>query len=204
MLKAIRLRSLPEDASKFPWTLEIIANFQALKFESPITFFVGENGSGKSTILEAIAAASNVPIAGSRRLEDDPSLSAALDLGNRLILTHDEKMHHGLLARSEDFIGFARKIKQDIHDLDLEKEEIIANFTGGDLKLALGPINGEKAALLARYGKDLETLSHGEGFLTLFKSRITGRGLYLIDEPEAALSPSRQLTLISLILKKVK
>ncbi len=205
MLQNIRLRNIPdEEKDNFPWTLPLIKDFESIRFDSPISFFVGENGSGKSTMLEGIAAALKVPVAGSGRLEDDPSLSSAVELGNYLTLKFSTRFNHGLLARAEDFVGFARKVKSDIKALEQEYLEALEQYKGGDFNLTRNAILGEKNALLKRYGVDLEAMSHGEGFLKLFNARITGRGIYLIDEPEAALSPIRQLSLISLLVEKVK
>lgn len=205
MLSSLRLRNYPDQyKDQFPWTLPLIKNFEEIHFNQPVTFFVGENGSGKSTILEAIAAALKVPIAGSKRLEEDPSLKAALSLSDFLSMSYTTKYHHGLLARAEDFIGFARNIKEEIAALEEEMKEVKETFIGGDINLTLGAIRGEKDSLLKRYGEDMEAMSHGEGFLKLFNARITGKGIYLIDEPEAALSPLRQLSLISLILEKIQ
>ncbi len=206
ILSTLRLRNFPEDeADQFPWTLPIVKDLEELRFEKNISFFVGENGSGKSTILEAIAAYTEVPLAGSLRLEDDESLAASNRLADYLSLRFAEKTHHGFFVRAEDFIGFSRHIKQQIRELDKEIEEVKESFAdGGDFKLALGPIKGERDNFIKRYSKDLEAMSHGEGFMKFFTSRITGKGLYLIDEPEAALSPTRQLSLLALILEKVK
>ena len=205
LLSTLRLRNFPEsEKDNFPWTLPLIQNLEELTFEKNISFFVGENGSGKSTILEAIAAYTGVPLAGSFRLEDDESLAAANRLADYMMLRFKEKTHHGFFIRAEDFIGFSRKIKTDIKDLDKEIEEVKETFTGGDIKLTLGAIEGEKQSLIRRYSADLEAMSHGEGFLKFFTSRITAKGLYLIDEPEAALSPTRQLSLLSLIKEKVE
>lgn len=205
ILSTLRLRNYPEDeADKFPWTLPIVKQLEELRFEKNISFFVGENGSGKSTILEAIAAYTEVPLAGSFRLEDDESLAASNRLADYLSLRFAEKTHHGLFVRAEDFIGFSRNIKRQIQELDQEIAEVKANFTGGDINLTLGTIKGERDSFIKRYSRDLEAMSHGEGFMKFFTSRITGKGLYLIDEPEAALSPTRQLSLLALILEKVK
>lgn len=205
LLSYISLRNIPEDKNEmYPWHLPIVQGLSRITFSKNVTFLVGENGSGKSTILEAVAASSRVPIAGSMRLEEDGSLQGAVELGNYLTLKFIDKSHHGLFVRAEDFIGFARKIKNQIKELEEEAIQIKESWTGGDLNLALGAVNGEKNALINRYSYDLETMSHGEGFLKFFKERITGKGLYLIDEPEAALSPSRQLALISLIMDKIK
>ena len=205
IISSVRLRNYPEDKQEeFPWTLPLIKDFEELKFEKPISYFVGENGSGKSTILEAIAAYTEVPLAGSFRLEEDESLSAANQLADYLRISFLDKTQRGFFVRAEDFIGFARNIKNEIKALDAEIAEVKESWTGGDIKLTLGPIEGEKNSLISRYTKDLAAMSHGEGFLKFFTSRITGKGLYLIDEPEAALSPTRQLSLLSLIKEKVE
>jgi len=205
IISTIRLRNYPEDQEeKFPWNLPLIKNFEELQLEKNITFFVGENGSGKSTILEAIAAYTEVPLAGSFRLEDDKSLAAANELANYLSIRYEDKTQHGFFVRAEDFIGFARNIKNEIKELEKEIEEVKETFEGGDIKLTLGALEGEKNAFIKRYTADLEALSHGEGFLKFFTSRITAKGIYLIDEPEAALSPTRQLSLLALIMEKVK
>lgn len=205
IISSVRMRNYPEDKQlEFPWKLPLIKNFEELVFEQPISLLVGENGSGKSTILEAIAAYSEVPLAGSFRLENDESLAAANSLADFMSISFAEKTHRGFFVRAEDFIGFARNIKNEIKALDAEIQEVKDTFTGGDINLTIGAIEGEKNQLIKSYTKDLEAMSHGEGFIKFFTSRITGKGLYLIDEPEAALSPTRQLSLLSLILEKVK
>ncbi len=206
IISSLRLRNFPEDKKDtFPWNLPLIQHLEELVFEKNISFFVGENGSGKSTILEAIAAYTEAPLAGSLNLEDDESLAAANSLANYLSISYVSKTHHGFFVRAEDFIGFSRKIKKEIQALDKEIEEVKESFAdGGDITLALGAIEGEKNSYIKRYSRDLEAMSHGEGFLKFFMSRITAKGLYLIDEPEAALSPARQLSLLSLIIEKVK
>lgn len=205
ILSNLRIRNYPEEGiDDFPWTLPLIQNFEELTFEKNISFFVGQNGSGKSTILEAMAAYAEVPIAGSHRIEDDKSLAAANELANYLYMKFADKTRHGFFVRAEDFIGFARNIKNEIAGLQKEIDEVKETFSGGDIKLTIGAIEGEMNQLINRYSENLEAMSHGEGFLKFFTSRITAKGLYLIDEPEAALSPSRQLSLLSLIKQKVE
>lgn len=202
-IQSISLRNLPEEQI-FPFTLPLIQNLERIELKSNITFFVGENGSGKSTILEGIAAHLNLPTAGSMPIGDDPMLEPARRLGKWLYLQQQSRNNRGLFTRAEDFIGFVKSIRRQIMELDAELEEIKNSWTGGDLTLALGPIKGEREQLIKRYGEDLDAMSHGEGFLKFFLARITGKGVYLIDEPEAALSPQRQLSLISLIRQKAK
>lgn len=196
------LRNIPEERT-FPFTLDLIQNLEKIEFISNVTFFVGENGSGKSTLLEGMAAYLNLPIAGSLPVDQDPLLEHARKLAKSLSMSVSGQIH-GFLSRAEDFIGFVKSIQRQIAELNQEMKEIEDSWTGGDLNLALGPLRGEKQALINKYGENLDAMSHGEGFLKFFMERITGRGIYLIDEPEAALSPQRQLSLIHLILQKVK
>ena len=143
IITSLYIRNYPEDKKdQFPWTLPLLQNLDILEFTKPVTFLVGENGSGKSTLLEGIAAYTEVPLAGSKRLEDDSSLAAANELANYLSIRYKEKSQRGFFTRAEDFIGFARHIKNEIKLLDDELTELKENWTGGDLKLATGSIEG--------------------------------------------------------------
>ena len=202
-LQSVSLRNLPEE-EEFPFTLPLIRDLESIHFQTNITFFVGENGAGKSTILEALAYKLNLPVAGTASVDLDPSLENARKLGKYLSIRQGTKSSSGFFLRAEDFIGFVKNVQRQIVELNAEIDDIKNTWTGGDITFALGALEGEKKALISRYGKDLDAMSHGEGFLKFFISRITGKGIYLIDEPEAALSPQRQLSLISLIRQKVK
>lgn len=197
------MKGLDDSVNEFPFNLPIIKNLNILNFKKPITCFIGENGSGKSTLLESIAAVTNVPVAGSSDMKNDASLAYAVKLAKYFTPGYGINTHHGLFTRAEDFIGFARSIKIKINELQNEINEIVEGYKGGDLKLMTGPIEAEKQQLINRYTEDLESMSHGEGFLHLFQKRMTSRGLYLMDEPEAALSPQRQLSLMYMINQKV-
>ncbi|MFT5884542.1 MAG: putative ATPase [Arcticibacterium sp.] len=203
-LQSVSIRNLPEDSEEFPFCLPLIKELEPILFQKNITFFVGENGAGKSTILEALAFKLNLPAAGTASVDLDPSLESARKLGKYLSIRQQQRSSSGFFLRAEDFIGFVKNIQRKIAELNAEVDDIKNTWTGGDISYALGAVEGEKKALISRYGEDLDAMSHGEGFLKFFVSRITGKGIYLIDEPEAALSPQRQLSLISLIMRKVK
>ncbi|MFT7434561.1 MAG: putative ATPase [Psychromonas sp.] len=203
-LQSVSLRNLPEDSQEFPFSLPLIKELEPILFPKNVTLFVGENGSGKSTILEALAYKLNLPVAGTASMDLDPSLESARKLGKYLSIHQKQKSSSGFFLRAEDFIGFVKNIQRKISELNAELDDIKNTWTGGDMSYALGTIEGEKQALITRYGENLDAMSHGEGFLKFFLSRITGKGIYLIDEPEAALSPQRQLSLISLVMRKVK
>lgn len=203
MLKAVRLGPPPvgeEDA--FPFDVPALAGLAEVRFPGPVTVFVGENGSGKSTLLEALALAANLPTAGRAEAGDDGSLAQQRRLARTLTAVWGKRSHRGFFLRAEDFFGFARRLRV----MRKEMEERIAQVER-DYKdrselarlLARGPAAGSIAAMEARYGRDLDARSHGESFLQLFQSRFVPDGLYLLDEPEAALSPQSQLGFVSMM-----
>ena len=192
------------DDEEYPFAVPVVASLRAapLDFDAPMTFLVGENGSGKSAILEGLAcAAGSIAIAGDdpRR---DPTLVAARALGDRLRLTWRARTQRGFFLRAEDFFGFAKYISA--LRAGLERDLIALNAEPGPetygRKLARGTYLKELADLRQTDSTVNET-SHGESFLELLQRRFTPRGLYLLDEPEAPLSPIRQLALLSLLRK---
>ena len=203
ILNGFGLRNIP-DEKIFPFTLELVENLPAIALTHPVTIFVGENGSGKSTLLEALAYAANVPSVGGLSLNDDPLMEPARRLGKMMSLRFAEKTSAGFFVRAEDFLGFVKNILRNIAELDAEMQEIRDSWTVGDLERALATLKAERKGYTDRYTENFDGMSHGEGFLRFFNQRITGKGLYLIDEPEAALSPARQLSLIKIIMDAVK
>ena len=133
-------------------------------------FFIGENGSGKSTLLEAIAYQCGFNPAGGGRNNIYELKSSEAKLGDYIRLSWLPKITQGFFLRAESFYHFASYLDQ------------------------LGP-----ASYGSYGGKSLHQQSHGEAFLSLFSSRFGQKGIYLLDEPEAALSPARQLALLRLI-----
>lgn len=196
-LKAISLKE--HDEKGFPFDLPLIQQLDQIDFTQQVSFFIGENGSGKSTLLEAIAAGIGLPTIGSDDISRDPSLKHARNLGRKIRYRWRNKTSKGFFLRAEDFFGFSKRIRQLQTDFDSDVEELEGELDGYGLQLAKGAIMGQKRAMTDRYGADLDENSHGESFLKLFQARFTHPGLYLMDEPEAPLSPQRQLTLISMI-----
>jgi predicted ATPase len=175
-----------------------------LALDAPVTCFVGENGSGKSTLLEGLAAAVGLPAVGSDDVARDPTLAPARALGRALKLTWTRRLTRGFFLRAEDFFGFARRLARERADLEARLAELEAEYARLDraphaLGLAQGPLRASLAEMTRRYGVDLDARSHGESFLQLFQARLVPQGLFLLDEPEAALSPQRQLALLALM-----
>ena len=195
------------DERRFPFSVPTIASLDTLDLDTPVTCFVGENGSGKSTLLEAIAIAAGLPSAGGAgRAQDDPTLTAQVELSRGLRLTWRERSGRGFFLRAEDFFGYQNLLKRDrsefVATLERMEEEYAAHSEKAKA-LAMGPVKASLGEMERRYGADPDAKSHGEAFLNFFQQRLVPRGLYLMDEPEAALSPQRQLALLAMMFDLV-
>lgn len=150
-----------------------------LKFSKPVTFFVGENGIGKSTLIEAIAVSFGFNSEGGSKNFSFSTVNTHSDLWKYLTLIKGCNFaKDGFFLRAESFYNFSSNLDQ----LD-------ANILS--LRMAYG-------------GKSLHEQSHGESFLSTIQNRFFGKGLYILDEPEAALSPMGLMKLISNIDYLVK
>ena len=207
LLRSITWKGAPtDDASTFPFSVPAIRSLSALQLDTPVTFFVGENGSGKSTLLEGIAAAVGLPAIGSDSVRDDASLAAQRALGSRMRLAWTRRSHRGFFLRAEDFFGFTQYLARLRAELRVRLQEIEVEYEGRSAYargLAMGPTSASLAELEHRYGVDLDASSHGESFLRLFRSRFVPGGLYLLDEPEAPLSPQSQLGLMAMLKEMI-
>lgn len=166
----------PLNRDEFPGNLPFTKDLH-LQFASPVTFFVGENGSGKSTLMEAIAVLARLPISGGGLNETDTNYAYREKsiLANSLNLAFIKQPKDRYFFRAENQTYFASLLEQRREDPE---------FAGDPY---------------SRYGgASLHKMSHGEAFLSIMQNRFD-QGLYLMDEPESALSPQRQLTLLALI-----
>ena len=164
MLKRDRVPSFED----YPFSIPAIRNLQALSLPGPVTFLVGENGTGKSTLLEAVAIASGFNAEGGSRNFRFSTRDSHSNLHEYLRLVRPPgRRRDGYFLRAESFFNVATAA-EDKYD-----------------------------ALQAYGGRSLHEQSHGESFMALVLNRLKGRGLYLFDEPEAALSPTRQMALLA-------
>jgi predicted ATPase len=172
----ISLKSYPA-ADSYLHHLPVVRNLQKLgilEFYSPVVIFVGENGTGKSTLLEALAVSLGFNPEGGTRNFNFSTRATHSELYEHLRIARTGYPRDGFFLRAESFYNVATNIEQ------LDEEP------------SFGP------ALIESYGGvSLHKQSHGESFLALVQNRFGGRGLYILDEPEAALSPSRQMTLLA-------
>ncbi|MFO7545532.1 MAG: AAA family ATPase [Trueperaceae bacterium] len=200
---ALQKVMLPEQDGGFPFDLPILRTTRVLSFVPGVTVLVGENGSGKSTLLEAIALAADLPATGSAAdLGRDDTLDAVRPLADALKLVWTQRSKRGLFLRAEDYFGYVQAQRRNVRELRAEAKRVslsAADVHEGERRRRIAPFLGSAAAIDSRYGGDLDARSHGESYLAFFRGRLTGAGLYLLDEPEAALSPLRQLALLTLI-----
>ena len=207
-LRQVRLRDVdPADADRFPFDVPAIRTLTSIEFTTPVTFLVGENGSGKSTFLEAVASAAGIIAAGSADLERDETLGSVRRLADHLSLSWSKRTRRGFFLRAEDFFGFAKRMAKLREDLEQGLRDVDVVHAGASeyaKDLARSPYRKELAAMRAMYGGDLDDRSHGEGFLDFFQARLVPDGLYLLDEPEAPLSPLRQLAFLSILREIVE
>jgi predicted ATPase len=165
------------DFTRYPFALPAVVQLERLAFSQPVTFLIGENGSGKSTLLEAIAAALGFNAEGGSRNFRFGTRDSHSELHAYLRPVRSvSRPRDGYFLRAESYFNVATEIE----NLDREPGP------GPPIAPAYGP-------------RALHEQSHGESFLALVQNRFRGHGLYLLDEPEAALSPMRQMALLSRI-----
>ncbi len=161
------------DYDEYPFNIPAVRELENIDFHPNVTFFVGENGSGKSTVLEAIAVALGFGAEGGtknvqfRTVDSVSPLHGALRLARGVPQPRD-----GYFLRAESFFNVASYMDD------------------------VGYVDG--------YGGSLHAKSHGESFMAVLVNKLKGNGIYLFDEPEAALSPNRQLATLTAIHQLVE
>ena len=208
LLRSVECAAWPERLDgQFPFRLSIFRELGRMELTRPVTFLVGENGSGKSTFLEFLACASGAITVGSSGVDKDPSLEAVRRLAFYARLSWRKRTRRGFYLRAEDFFGYARRMEEVKTELSSDLANVDAEYKGHSKMahdLARMPYMRELSALERSYGSGLDARSHGESFLLLFQERFVPGGLYLLDEPEAPLSPVRQLGLLAILQGMVR
>lgn len=180
LLRSVRVdRERVPSFERYPFNMPAVRSLEELTFDSKVTFFVGENGSGKSTLLEAIAVAVGFNAEGGTKNFRFATRRSESELHKYLRPTRGSRRWlDGFFLRAESYFNLASEIEA------LDREP------------------GPGPPIIASYGGvSLHEQSHGESFLALAQHRFRGNGVYLLDEPEAALSPNRQLALLSIIFR---
>jgi predicted ATPase len=168
-------REKVDSFDRYPFSLPVVRQLEQIELHPKVTFFVGENGSGKSTLLEAIAVCLGFNAEGGSKNFRFGTRRSHSELHEYLRIAKGVKRpRDGFFLRAESFFNVATEIE----NLDAEP--------------------GTGPSVIGSYGgRSLHEQSHGESFLALMTERFGGQGLYILDEPEAALSPQRQLAVLS-------
>ena len=172
-LRSVQLEKA-ENMNEYPFCLPAVKGLDSLTFEKPVTFLVGENGTGKSTLLEAMAVNYGFNAEGGSKNFNFATVDSHSSLCENIRLVKGiRRPRDGYFLRAESFYNVISEI--------------------------------DERGLMDSYGgNSLHSCSHGEGFWALVMERFFGQGLYFLDEPEAALSPTRQMALLSRIHQLVK
>lgn len=190
--------------TRFPFSIPLFRSGWELNFNTPIQIVIGDNGSGKSTLLEAIAVTLRLPTISSFKIFEEGTYAGAEKLSHLIKRQWRNETHNGMFFRAEDYMGFVRSINTLRDELNQDIKEMRQEMTDEGFEYARAALDKQVQELQNRYNGDLSKRSHGEGFLDILSSRIVGNGVYLLDEPEASLSPMRQLTLISILLDSIR
>lgn len=200
--KIIRVNK--NNKSEYPFSIEAINKLNEVEFKSNVIFFIGENGSGKTTFLETLVYLCEIPLL----IPDEfVYFEYAKQLSENFKISWTKKTRKGFYLKSQSFISYVNNIKKIKEESYLSIQEIKEEYKNRSIKalnLALLPYLRTIGELENLYGIGLDKMSHGESYLELFKSRLKPNSLYLLDEPELSLSPIRQFALISLIKDMVK
>jgi len=168
------LRDRVASFDSYPFSIPAVRHLDRLKLHPKVTYFIGDNGSGKSTLLEAIAIVEGLNAEGGSRNFNFSTRASHSILCECLRMTRGCRR----LAKSDSF--FLRA--ESFYNVATETERI-----------------GDSVFLERNYGGRLHEQSHGESFFSLMLARFRGNGLYLLDEPESALSPSRQMSFLAIL-----
>ena len=163
------------DAGAYPFNLPVVRDLDRLAFHPHVTFLVGENGSGKSTLIEALAVAWGFNAEGGTRNFSFSTRGSHSPLHRFIRPSRSHvRAHDGFFLRAESYFNIGTEIER-LDDDPLGGPPVIDSYGG----------------------RSLHEQSHGEAFFALFDNRFRGDGLYILDEPEAALSPQRQLSFLA-------
>lgn len=179
-IRELRLnRTKIQSYREYPFNIDLVKSFDCVKLSSPVTFFVGENGIGKSTFIEAIAVSLGLNAEGGTQNFRFRTKNTTSNLSDYIHVISFQKPKTKFFLRAESFYNFSSEVQRLV-----EEDGFFSLYNS--------------------YGGNLHECSHGESFLKLVQNRFTDHGLYILDEPEAALSPQRQMSLLCLIDDLVK
>ncbi len=200
------IKSFTIDTQKqhpFPFNIAAVKFAKEIILNKQVTIFVGDNGSGKSTLLETIAYSINLPLIGGF-IKSTAGFEAAQALKPFCKLEWGRQTSKGFFFRAEDFSDFLNSVERENQKLASDLSELRGKVDDSIIRQMSESMNYALRETRKNYGSDMQAYSHGEAYLKILDTRIQEKGIFLLDEPEAALSPIKQLSLMAVIMEVLK
>ena len=187
----------------FPFNIPAVKFARQIHLDKAVTIFVGDNGSGKSTLLESIGYFINIPLIGGF-IASSAGFEAARLLKPHLKIEWARETSKGFFFRAEDFSDFINSVEREKNKIASDLSDLRGEVDDSIIEKMSERMNYSLHEMRKNYGENMQAFSHGEAYLKILETRILNKGIYLLDEPEAALSPLKQLSLIAFILEVLK
>lgn len=206
-LRSLSRRDIPFDPTSYPFCVPLIENLTELRFTAPVTVISGDNGTGKTTLMEILSACT-----GAVRIDGEGGMKTEKRAVMRkctraFAVSLLPRPRHSFCFQAEDFIRYTDRLHHMRREAEMELEALNDEYAGRSdyaRSLAAMPHLRTLADMDSQYAHDICRRSHGEGFLDFFAARLQPNGLYLLDEPESALSYVNQMAMLGMILSAVK
>ncbi len=179
----------------YPYNVPAIRFAKKIDLSNPITFIIGENGTGKSTLLETIAYRLQLPHMDGYGYAKK-CFDAARTLTPSVVLDWNIERSVGFFFRAEDFGDYLNSVHRTDASLQEQMGDLGTEVPKHIIQQMKDSANHQLHSVRRNYGQELTSFSHGEAYMHILKQMVNQRGIYLLDEPEASLSPAKQLALI--------
>lgn len=187
----------------YPYNVPAILAAKQIDLSNPVTFFIGENGSGKSTLLEAIAYRLRLT-----QMDQGGYIKKSYDAARSLLpyleLKWNIERSSGFFFRAEDFGDYMNSVHRVDVNLHNQMAEDLEDIPAHIMQQMKDSANYQLHSMRKKFGQEIDSFSHGEGYMHIMNQMVNRPGIYILDEPEAALSPSRQLELMYFIHQHCK
>jgi predicted ATPase len=189
----------------FPYNIPAVKFAKEVKLDPRVTIFLGDNGCGKSTLLESLAYVLHLPLIGGFITSTD-GFEAAKVLMPHVRVEKGRETAKGFFFRAEDFSDFINGVERERIKIEGQLHELKGQVPDAIIReMSMGSsMNYRLREMRKTYGENMQAFSHGEAYLKIIQTRVGDKGIFILDEPEAALSPLKQLSLIAFILDVLK
>ena len=187
----------------FPFNIAAVKWAKQINLNPKVTIIIGDNGCGKSTLLETIALKLNLPLIGGF-INSHAGFEAARLLQPFIKIEWKRQTQSGFFFRAEDFSDFVNSVENEQRKIGDDLRELKGVVDDSIIQQMSDNMNYSLFRMRKDYGENMQAFSHGEAYLKILQTRIGNKGVFLLDEPEAALSPLKQLSLIFLIIEILK